>query len=204
MENKWNKLDRPLILASKSPRRKEILSCMGFSFTVKPPVIHNEESYISVSRIKDSVRELARAKARSVAEQSRHSLVLGSDTVVVIDNRVIGKPLNRNDARDMLQRLSGRVHMVYSGVALICAEINFERAATACSNVFFRTVSSWEINEYLTHDEYTDKAGAYAIQGRAMTFVDKINGCFYNVMGLPVTQTIDLFKAYSELLKGSV
>jgi len=202
MEKRWNKLDRKLILASKSPRRKEILGNMGFTFTVQPPTIRDEESYIRIERIKDSVRELAQAKAHSIAKQFTSSLVLGSDTVVVTDNKVIGKPQHYDDAKEMLQQLSGKAHKVYSGVALVCAEINFERAATACSDVFFRTISSWEIEEYLTHDEYADKAGAYAIQGKAMTFIDKINGCFYNVMGLPVTETTDLFKAYTEFLKG--
>ena len=202
MELRWNNLDRNLILASKSPRRKEILTNMGLTFTIQPPTIQDEESYIRIERIEDSVRELAQAKARSIAEHAKTSLVLGSDTVVVIDNKVIGKPLHYDDAKEMLQQLSGRAHKVYSGVALVCAEINFERAVTACSDVFFRSISLWEIEEYLTHDEYTDKAGAYAIQGKAMTFIDKINGCFYNVMGLPVTETISLFNAYTKFLKG--
>jgi septum formation protein len=202
MNTRWNKLDRPLLLASKSPRRREILKNMGFAFSVQSPAINDEETFIQTGRIENSVKELACAKAQSIAAQFTSSLVLGSDTVVVIDNQVIGKPVHADNARETLYRLSGKVHTVYSGVALVCAEINFERAATACSDVFFRDLPAWEIEEYLTYDEYTDKAGAYAIQGKAMTFIDKINGCFYNVMGLPVTETIELFKAYTEFTKG--
>ena len=88
----------------------------------------------------------------------------------------------------MLQRLSGKMHTVYSGVALYCAEISFSKTAVACTDVYFRDVEEWEIDEYLDHDEYADKAGAYAIQGRAMIFIDKIDGCFYNVVGFPLSK----------------
>ena len=198
----WNKLDRPLILASQSPRRKQILENMGFTFNVHIPEVENENNYITIDHIEKSVQKLALAKANSVAAQYTSSLVLGSDTVVVVDKQIIGKPVNREDAKLMLQRLSGRMHKVYSGVALTCADINFTSTAAACTDVFFRDVPEEEIEEYLTVDEYADKAGAYAIQGRAMTFVDKINGCFYNVMGLPISETMSLCKAYTEFLKG--
>lgn len=201
--NRWDKLDRPLILASRSPRRKEILGNMGFAFTVHAPLIENEAKYINIDTIEESVQELARAKAMSVIAQFPSSLILGSDTVVVVDKQVIVKPVNYADAKSMLQRLSGRMHEVYSGVTLVCADINFEKTEAACTEVFFRKLSDWEIDEYLAAEEYSDKAGAYAIQGRAMTFVDKINGCFYNVMGLPISETISIFKAYTEFPKGS-
>ena len=200
--SKWNKLDKPLILASQSPRRKQILEDMGFIFDVHTPKVENEEDYINFDHIRESVQKLALAKADSVAALFTSSLVLGSDTVVVIDKQIIGKPKNRKDAKLMLQRLSGRMHKVYSGVALTCGFINFTSTAAASTDVFFREVPDWEIEEYLTFDEYGDKAGAYAIQGRAMTFVDKINGCFYNVMGLPITETMNICKAYTEFLKG--
>ena len=199
---KWNKLDRPLILASQSPRRKQILENMGFTFNVHTPEVKNEDSYIAIDHIEESVQKLALAKANSVAARFTSSLVLGSDTVVVIDRQIIGKPINREDAKVMLQRLSGRMHKVYSGVALACVDMHFTSATAACTDVFFRDLPTWEIEEYLTANEYADKAGAYAIQGRAMTFVDKINGCFYNVMGLPIAETMSICKAYIEFLKG--
>lgn len=203
--SKWNKLDRPLILASQSPRRKQILDKMGFTFNVHTPEVENENNYITIDNIdniEESVQKLALAKANSVAARFTSSLVLGSDTVVVVDKQIIVKPVNWEDAKLMLQRLSGRTHKVYSGVALTCADINFTSTAAACTDVFFRDVPDGEIEEYLTADEYADKAGAYAIQGRAMTFVDKINGCFYNVMGLPISETMSIGKAYTEFLKG--
>ena len=203
MTTHWNKPDRPLILASRSPRRKEILTTMGLSFSVYPPTIENEEHYIEQNDIYDSIQNLALAKAQTVAELAASSLILGSDTVVVINDQIIGKPADDTDARDMLKRLSGTVHKVYSGVALVCAEINFKRTVAACTEVTFRAVADWEIDEYLMHEEYSDKAGAYAIQGKAMTFIDRIQGCFYNVMGLPITETIALFKAYTSFPKGS-
>lgn len=199
---RWNKLERPLILASRSPRRKQILENMGLAFTVEVPDVENEESYIHGERIEESVQNLAHVKALSVAARFPSALILGSDTIVVIDKQVIGKPANREDAKLMLQRLSGKRHTVYSGVALYCEELHFSKTAAACTDVLFRTVEEWEIDEYLDHDEYADKAGAYAIQGRAMTFIDKINGCFYNVMGLPVIETIEMYNAYIDFLKG--
>ena len=155
-----------------------------------------------IDHIEESVQKLALAKANSVAARFTSSLVLGGDTVVVVDKQIIGKPINREDAKAMLQRLSGRMHKVYSGVALACVDINFASTAATCTDVFFRDLPDGEIEEYLTFDEYADKAGAYAIQGRAMTFVDKINGCFYNVMGLPISETMSIYKAYIEFLKG--
>ena len=103
----------------------------------------------------------------------------------------------------MLQCLSGQMHKVYSSIALICENMHFKQTAVACTDVFFRNVPETEIDGYLMFDEYTDKAGAYAIQGKAMTFVNRIDGCFYNVMGLPVSETIAIFKAYFDFLKGS-
>jgi septum formation protein len=202
MNERWNRIDRPLILASQSPRRKRILTQMGFTFTVVPPSIENENTYIHRDAVMKSLQELACAKARSVSAQYSSSLILGCDTVVVIDKKVIGKPVNIDDARTMLHFLSGRSHKVYSGVALICPDCNFEKTAVASTDVFFRDIPEWEIDEYLTNGEYSDKAGAYAIQGKAMTFIDKIHGCFYNVMGLPLSETIALYQAYSEFLKG--
>ena len=199
---RWNRLERPLILASRSPRRKQILENMGLIFSVEVPEVENEESYITIDTIEESVQKLAHAKALSIAARLPSSLILGSDTVVVIDKQVIGKPVNREDAKLMLQHLSGKMHTVYSGVALFCEELPFSKTVAACTDVLFRCVSEWEIDDYLDHDEYADKAGAYAIQGRAMTFIEKINGCFYNVMGLPVSKTIELYNAYIESLKG--
>ncbi len=192
----WKNLERPLVLASGSPRRRELLSRMGFVFDVIPGEIHDEESYIDPGNLTHSLQRLARAKAQSVAANHPGSLVLGADTVVVSDSAVLGKARDREDAGRMLRLLSGQRHEVCTAVALECLDRDAHYSAVSRTEVFFRDVTDEEIDDYLSHDEYADKAGAYAIQGRGMTFVEKIVGCYFNVVGLPVTSTIDLFKSY--------
>jgi len=194
----WNKPGRPLILASASPRRKDILARMGFTFTVVKPLIGDEQRFFNGRGIGAAVRALALAKARSIAGRSPGALVFAGDTVVCVGKRVMGKPKSREDARRMIAALSGKTHEVYSGVALVCPECGFEKAGSARTKVTFRRLGRDEIDAYLADEtEYRDKAGAYAIQGKAMRFIDKIDGCFYNVVGLPVAETLRLFKLYA-------
>jgi septum formation protein len=190
----WQQPGRPIILASQSPRRKQILEQMGFAFTAVSPAIGDEASFIDPSDLAMSLRNLALAKAAAVADRNTGSLVLGADTVVVKDAMVLGKPVDANDAAAMLSALSGAKHRVMTGVALVCREQSFLTTAVASTDVFFREISVAEIDDYLLCGEYRDKAGAYAIQGRAMIFINGINGCYYNVVGLPVRETISLFK----------
>ncbi|MBD3390565.1 MAG: septum formation protein Maf [Chitinivibrionales bacterium] len=192
----WSKLDRPLVLASNSPRRKDLLARMGFRFNTRAPHVDNEDAFFDGPVPAVAVRNLARAKALSVSAGLPASLVFAGDTVVCIDGRVMGKPVSRDDARHMLSRLSGCAHDVYSGIALACGDSRFAADGVARTTVVFRKLDREEIDAYLDEPEYADKAGAYAIQGRAMTFVDRIEGCFYNVVGLPVTETLKLFDAY--------
>ena len=198
----WNKPNRPVILASNSPRRKKILSEMGVSFTVLSPNVDNEEDYLHVEKIKESIEHLALTKAESISYGHDHCLILGSDTLVLHDNKIIGKPSNREEAQSILQNLSGDIHQVYTAIAIINRETGYASKATAVTDVYFKELENREIEEYLNHEEYSDKAGAYAIQGKAMTFVKKINGCFYNVMGLPINETINLFQDYMNRVKG--
>lgn len=198
----WKKLDRELVLASKSPRRREILTAMGLTFTPRDPDLEDEDAFLDIDSIEESIAKLAWAKADSLAEEHHSSLIIGCDTVVVIENRIIGKPKDMDEAREMITTLSGKMHIVYSGVAMLCAENGFAKRCVARTNVLFRTLPDWEIDEYLLHNEHGDKAGAYAIQGKAMSFVEKIDGCFYNVMGLPVNETVNICKAYIEFTKG--
>jgi septum formation protein len=193
----WQNPGRPVILASQSPRRKEILAQMGLLFQVIAPASMDEASYIDPDNLGDSLQALALAKAQSVAKGHPVALVLGADTVVVKGDRVLGKPATRAEARSMIERLSDSPHQVMTGVAIICGIDSFTASAVACTDVFFRKLSGKEIDEYLEHDEYRDKAGAYAIQGRAMVFVEKIAGCYYNVVGLPVAETIKLLTCFS-------
>jgi septum formation protein len=169
---------------------------MGFTFDVREPEAIDEESFIEGDHLESSLRRLALAKAQSVAVRVPHALVLGADTVVVQGTRVLGKPRSRGEARTMLASLAGREHRVVTGVALVCGEGAFSRTGCATTEVAFRDISFDEIDDYLEGDEYRDKAGAYAIQGRAMVFVGGIKGCYYNVVGLPVSETIRIFTEY--------
>jgi len=198
----WQHPGRPIILASQSPRRKAILAQMGFTFkTIVPPPI-DEEAFLDAGDLPASLRKLAKAKAMAVAGNYPEALVLGADTVVVKGKKILGKPANRREALAMLVSLAGSRHRVYTGVALACSSSAFSITAVACTDVFFRKVTIDEIEAYLACGEYRDKAGAYAIQGWAMTFVEKIYGCYYNVVGLPVSETIGMFKKYITSLGG--
>ncbi|MBN1128467.1 MAG: septum formation protein Maf [Chitinispirillaceae bacterium] len=193
----WQNLRRPVILASQSPRRREILAQMGVSFQVIVPADLDEARYIDPADLVGSLQKLALAKTAGIAERHVDALVLGADTVVVKDGRVLGKPVDRREARAMLESLSGSIHQVMTGVALVCAAETFSASAVACTDVFFRKLTGDDIEAYLALCEYRDKAGAYAIQGKAMVFIEKITGCYYNVVGLPVAETISLFSEFS-------
>jgi septum formation protein len=170
---------------------------MGFVFEVIAPLVESEGAFFSGFPLEDALQKLADAKAQSVSAGRPEALVLGADTIVSIDGAILGKPTTAGDAAGMLACLSGRTHAVLTSAALVCAECNFAARATEKTMVVFRSLAQWEIDEYLECGEYRDKAGAYAIQGRAMAFVDRIEGCYYNVVGLPVKKTIDLFSAYA-------
>ena len=170
-----------LVLASQSPRRSEILRQAGIPFTVR--VADVDESVLAGESPADYVRRLAAAKAYAV-EQAEDETVLGADTTVVIDGEILAKPADAADARRMLTLLSGRRHEVLTGICLRRGT----RAACECvtTGVVFATLTSAEIGEYVASGEPMDKAGAYAIQGLASKFVERIEGDYFNVMGLPV------------------
>ncbi len=192
--NAWYKLRRPLVLASKSPRRRELLERMGLKFEVVVPDIGDENDYIDPTDLGESLQKLAQKKADQVAESYPDAFVLGGDTIVCLQGVIMGKPASRRNAFDMLKSLSGRFHEVISGIGLVCRADAFRQSSTACTRVGFRHISDDEINRYLDFNEYKDKAGAYGIQGKALTFVESIEGCYYNVVGLPVTRTIELLE----------
>jgi septum formation protein len=192
----WQIQNRKVILASGSPRRKMILEQMGLTIAVEKPHAINEEEHINSDDLGGSIQRLASLKASEVAKNNPDALVIGADTIVVRGKRVLGKPSGIDDAREMLKYLSGNMHTVMTGVAVRCESLDFTRTIVESTNVYFRDIQEYEIDHYLTHDEYIDKAGSYAIQGRAMIFIDKIAGCYYNVVGLPVSGTINLLKAF--------
>jgi len=188
---------RPIILASCSPRRSQILSMMGVGFDAAESGVADERAFIDPSDLGSSLCRLACAKAETAALRNPGALVLGADTVVVTGGgEVLGKADGKDDAARMLRTLSGVRHTVITAVALKCAETGFEESAAARTDVFFRKLEEEEIQYYLSFPEYIDKAGAYAVQGGAMTFIERIDGCYYNVMGLPVAATLNLFKLF--------
>ena len=171
-----------LVLASQSPRRAEILKQAGFPFLVRPANVPEElrprETPV------DFVRRLAREKAFAV-ERGRDEVILGADTVVVAGGEVLGKPAGPEDAVRMLRLLSGREHHVLTGICLRAPERDI--VDSALTKVFFAPLGEEEISSYVASGEPMDKAGAYAIQGLASKFVDRIEGCYFNVVGLPVS-----------------
>jgi len=192
----WTNPGKDIILASRSPRRSDLLRTMGLSFKTVAPGVYNEEAFLDPGDIEGSLKKLAEQKARSVSPKNPAALVLGADTIVYCGEKILGKPRDAGDARSMLTLLSGAHHCVYSAVSLVCEDDAFLESAVAKTEVFFRGIHEHEIEAYIRFGEYIDKAGGYAIQGRAMIFVESIEGCFYNVVGLPIAKTISLFNAY--------
>ncbi len=169
------------ILASASPRRREILEAMGVSFTVEPADI--DESKEPVSPIESYAARLAEKKAMKVAKKHKEASVIGCDTIVTIDGEVLGKPKDREDAFSTLKKLSGREHKVITGVCLCRSDVMVTFSVE--TKVSFYKLTDDRINSYLDEDEWKDKAGGYAIQGKGADLVSKIEGDIYNVVGLP-------------------
>jgi len=170
-----------LILASQSPRRRELLTSAGFDFSMRVPNV--DETRHENEPPADYVRRLARLKADAVW-QDDGEIVLGADTIVIIGDSVLGKPVDSEDARRMLHTLSGREHTVMTGICLRHASGAIEDHAV--TRVRLARLSDAEIDAYVESGEPMDKAGAYAIQGLASKFVEHIDGCYFNVVGLPV------------------
>lgn len=174
------------ILASASDRRKELLSRIISDFEVK--ISDFDEGTVEVSKdIEKYVKTLAEGKAKSVALNcTNDSIIIGADTIVVIDDNILGKPKDKDDAFRMLKLLSNNVHRVYSGVTVINNEKQVMKSECLYTEVYFSELSDEEIWRYIDTGECLDKAGAYGIQGYGGVFVEKINGCYYNVVGLPL------------------
>ena len=176
-----------LILASASVRRAEILHDAGFSFTVLSSAI-DETPYPGESA-HDLVQRLAAAKADLIAARAASpAIVIGADTEVTLENQIFGKPRSSDDARHMLEKLSGRTHAVVTGVALIRIPDAERLTFVESTLVHFATLSAEEISRYLSTGEPHDKAGAYGIQGRAGRYIPRIEGCYFNVVGLPLAR----------------
>ena len=173
-----------LVLASSSPRRAEILRAVGWPFEVAAANI--DETARDGEEVSEYVERLACEKAEAVAEGRASGLVVGADTVVAVGGQILGKPADAEDARRMLRLLSGRWHDVLTGVALVRAETREVLVAHELTRVRFAPLTDGEIDWYVATNEPSDKAGAYAVQGRAALFIEEIEGDYWNVVGLPV------------------
>jgi septum formation protein len=180
----------PLVLASQSPRRRELLATAGIPFTVR--VAEVEEIRAPGEPPDSYARRLARAKAEA-AWEDRKEIVLGADTVVVLGQDVLEKPRGDADARTMLQRLAGREHIVITGICL--RHPGGVHVDSTSTRVRFTPLTGAEIDAYVASGEPMDKAGAYAIQGLASKFVECIDGCYFNVIGLPLSQVYRYLKS---------
>ena len=185
-----------IILASESLRRIEMLTEMGLKFEVRKH--RHTEEHFDVKSPFSFVKLCSKHKAES-AVSKKDELIIGADTIVYIDKKIIGKPVSRISAKRMITLLSGKKHTVYTGLTLIYKGEIF--SGVQKTDVFFRRVKSNEIDSYLDRAEYMDKAGAYAVQEEASLFIEKISGDFFNVIGFPLILFSDLFeKATGEAL----
>jgi septum formation protein len=179
-----------LILASQSPRRAELMRMLNLKFEIKPADI--DESYLKHEAPPAHAQRLAKEKALVIAEKHSKALVVGSDTVVVIDRAVLGKPKSEDEGVDMLMRLQGRVHRVATGIAVAQGEKHV--AETEIVRVKFRAFDEATARAYIETEEPMDKAGAYGIQGYGASLVEWVHGDYFAVMGLPVQRMIRMFE----------
>ena len=178
------------VLASSSPRRQELLKLLLTDFEVLPS--HVDESVLVGESPEELVARLAREKALAVQTRYPSARIIGADTVVVRDREILGKPASHNDGWNMLRKLSGRTHQVLTGVCLLHLDTTFVEWST--TDVTFCHLTDLEIQTYLQSGEPFDKAGAYAIQGLGARFVEGIEGCYFNVVGLPVPRLYQMMK----------
>ena len=185
-----------LILASASPRRAEILRNAGIEFEISSAGV--DETPLGNELPGDYVRRLALAKALSAAERNRGraggALVLGADTIVAVGGEILGKPSSPDDARRMLRSLGGKIHEVHTGLALLRNPGPKQYVVEEITRVRFAPLTDQEIEEYIATGEPFDKAGAYAIQGVGGRYVTRIEGCYFNVMGLPLARLYSLLR----------
>lgn len=174
-----------IVLASASPRRKELLEQIGLRFEVEPAGYDEETT--SASDPHETARELSLGKARAAAQKRRDAIIIAADTLVVLGDRILGKPRTSAEAREMLRALNGRTHSVITGFAILDAETGKVHSRSVETKVWMRKLTLKEIDAYVRTKEPLDKAGGYAIQGRGAVLVEKIEGDFPNVVGLPLS-----------------
>lgn len=183
-----------IILASASPRRKEILENANVKFKVMASSI--EELILDGESPCQMVMRLAFEKGMDIASRQKSDLIISADTIVVLDNTVLGKPKDEIEARKMITSLSGKTHQVITGISLINLDNNKKIIDYVISNVKFKNLSEDDINDYIRTKESLDKAGAYGIQGYGALLVEGIQGDYFNIVGLPISRLSDLLKKH--------
>lgn len=181
---------KKIILASGSPRRREMMQMLEMPFDV---IVSNSEEVMDESLpLQERIIDVARQKAQAVFEEHPDAIVIGCDTVVVAQGEIFGKPKDKDQAREMFEAMRGTYHTVLSGVCIMSAEETYSFADE--TEVHFNQMSDQEIEEYISTDEPYDKAGGYAIQGRSGVFIREIRGSYYNVVGLPIDRIYGYLK----------
>lgn len=183
-----------IILASASPRRKEILGNTNVKFDVIKSEI--DEVILEDEAPAQAVMRLAFEKCMDIASKNKNNLVIGADTIVVLDNTILGKPKDKEDAINMIKKLSGRMHQVITGISLINLDADKKIIDYVVSNVKFKELSDEDIIDYIQTNESLDKAGAYGIQGYGALLVEEIQGDYFNIVGLPISRLSDLLKKH--------
>jgi septum formation protein len=192
---RWWTRRKKIILASTSPRRKELLEMTGLRFQVEAPQAN--EGILPEEDPREHVERLALEKALSVAKNHPDDIVLGCDTVVILNGKtILGKPRDKKDARNILMKLGGKEHTVLSAVAAVRQTKNKKRVVTVETRVRMKQFEEWEVAWYLDSGEHMDKAGAYAIQGKGAIFVEGIVGSYTNVIGLPLMESVLLLRSF--------
>jgi septum formation protein len=186
-----------LILASASPRRQELLRSVGLKFKTIPA--HVNENYLAGESPRQHVKRLSNDKAIVIAKKYPEAWVLGSDTIVVIDGLILGKPKNKNQALGMLRKLSGREHNVFTGFTIAHAAARIYQTKVIQSTVQFKKISPTEMKWYVACDEPYDKAGGYALQGKGAYFIQSIRGSYTNVIGLPLCEILEELKYFGAI-----
>ena len=183
-----------LVLASQSPRRKQILEIMGLKFRVIPSDFDESQIYFN-NNPEEYCQNLAFHKANTIALKYKNQIIIGADTIVIFNNDIFPKPKDKKEAFTFLQKLSNNTHQVYTGISLIQKDkvITFSDV----TDVTFRNLSEDEIHYYIENYNPLDKAGAYGIQDWSSIFVEKINGCYFNVVGFPITKFYKKLKKFS-------
>lgn len=183
---------RSVVLASESPRRRELMNITGIPFYTQAAKI--DETFNVNLSIEEKVMDLALRKAMKVSESRPNEVVIGADTIVVIDNEILGKPKDVEDAYRMLRLLSNKTHRVITGVAIVNQDV--KKTFYEVTEVKFANLSEETIEWYIKSREYYDKAGGYAIQGKGMILVERINGDYFNVVGMPMHHLVEELKAF--------